>query len=337
MSHSKRNTSLAFFTNHERSLLKGSWGSQSTRLSRDSFLQFGSCKLCLLPVRDPVACSTGPKADIFCRECALNDLVAQKSKIKRIEEEERRRKEDGEDEEAEREDKRQEEEVRRFERVSSGLETASTSLGVKGVKRKAQEMHGKDDENRLTQRLKAEKHGSQASFWVPGIDEPDTKSTHRPSTKSTDLMPLCPASTPETKHEISLKTLITVNFTAEAPADTRGREKIWICPSCKKGFNNSSKARLAKPCGHVVCDICVLQFMTPRKQASIEENSSHQRVFCFVCETDLTESTSKERHKREKKKKEKIRPGLIEINCEGTGFAGGGGNMTKREGVAFQC
>jgi nitric oxide synthase-interacting protein len=123
MSHSKRNTSLAFFTSYERSLLRNSWGSQSTRLTRDSFLPFASCRLCLLPAREPVACSGGPKADIFCRECALNDLVAQRKEIKRLERE-------WEDRETEKdEDKRlaKEEETRRelerFERTAQGLES----------------------------------------------------------------------------------------------------------------------------------------------------------------------------------------------------------------------
>ena len=61
----------------------------------------------------------------------------------------------------------------------------------------------------------------------------------------------------------------------------------------------------------------------------------HGRILCYVCETDVTEPNQK----AEKKKGigDKIQPGLIEVSCEGTGFAGGGTNMAKRDGVVFQC
>lgn len=142
MSHSKRNTSLAFFTSYERSLLRNSWGSQSTRLTRDSFLPFGSCRLCLLPARDPVACSGGSKADIFCRECALNDLVAQRKEIKRLEEEwEGRRLERGEDERLAQEEEAKRE-LEKFERTAQGFETNRLLVNGAEKKRKVGELEG---------------------------------------------------------------------------------------------------------------------------------------------------------------------------------------------------
>jgi nitric oxide synthase-interacting protein len=77
----KRNTSRPVFTAHERAVAKLAWASSSARLSRDSFLPFGSCCLCLESARDPVCCSRG---DIFCRECVLSNLVAQRKGIKRL-------------------------------------------------------------------------------------------------------------------------------------------------------------------------------------------------------------------------------------------------------------
>ena len=318
MSHSKRNTSLAFFTSHERALLRSSWGSQSTRLSRDSFLPFGSCRLCLLQARDPVAC---PSGDVFCRECALNDLVQQRREIKRLEREweiEEKAREEGEVRRRERE---QEREVEAFERVSAGL----GEVGM-GRKRKAEEMHADGGEGQEAGRRKV--GNNEASFWVPGVDGAEKNGDGVQHAKKPEkLAPLCPASTPARKHGFSLKTLVSVQF-SEDVAERTG-EVVKVCPSCKKGLSNSSRARLAKPCGHVLCGSCVAQFMKGEDGA---------KVLCYVCETDVTEKTTREGNGEKKHKdKEKIRPGLVEISCEGTGFAGGGTNVTKREGVAFQC
>ena len=116
----KRNTSLAFFTSHERSLLKSNWGSQATRLSRDSFLPFASCRLCLQIARDPVACAS--HGDIFCRECVFSNLLAQRKELKRLEKEDERRRKEEEEVEKEKGNEEKERAVKDFEKVMMGLE-----------------------------------------------------------------------------------------------------------------------------------------------------------------------------------------------------------------------
>jgi nitric oxide synthase-interacting protein len=154
--------------------------------------------------------------------------------------------------------------------------------------------------------------------------------------KPSKLQPICPASTPSSKHSYSFKTLVTIHFTEEKPSNSE--DSLRICPACRKGLSNSSRAMLAKPCGHVLCGSCVDQFMKPPDVPHTREPDSkeqHGKVLCYVCETDLTER--KPKSGKEKAGKERLGSGLVEISCEGTGFAGGGTNMAKRDGVAFQC
>ena len=70
------------------------------------------------------------------------------------------------------------------------------------------------------------------------------------------------------------------------------------------------------------------------------------RLACYVCETDLSESgmngkgerKNKESRKHIKDKdRDKLKPGLVELSTQGTGFAGGGKNLVGKEGIAFQC
>ena len=103
---------------------------------------------------------------------------------------------------------------------------------------------------------------------------------------------------------------------------------------------------LTIPCGHVICKACVDNFMTPVKQppdphAVEAESENADDIRCYVCEASLADSTKSKAKNLDKdgqaSSKDSMKPGLVEIASEGTGFAGGGKNMAKREGVAFQC
>jgi nitric oxide synthase-interacting protein len=172
------------------------------------------------------------------------------------------------------------------------------------------------------------------SFWTPSVTPSSNKNNVlHDIKKKTKTQPVCPASPEDQPHYYSLHTLVTVNFTEEK--DEKTKTMTQICPACKKVLSNSSKAMLAKPCGHVVCGTCVNTFMKP--QGHHDPHAPHvdpEAVQCYVCEAVLTDKMPE---KKEKEGKEKIGPGLVEIRREGTGFSAGGQTQAQKNGVSFQC
>lgn len=109
-------------------MARAAWGSSTARLSRDSFLPFASCWLCLEPAIDPVACLHG---DIFCRECALSNILAQKKEIKRAEKAREQEDRAAQEDKARRDAEAQERAIREFELTQAGLtiKRGNTSSG----------------------------------------------------------------------------------------------------------------------------------------------------------------------------------------------------------------
>lgn len=446
----KRNTSRAVFTSHERELARRAWGTGAARLGRESFLPFGSCGLCLSAARDPVAC--GARGDLFCRECALDNLLAQRRAARRAaaraaeSDREQREQRDRDDDQA------HARAVRDFEMTLGGLDPADdrrrtrdaaadakiTTLGA-GWNERARNTGDDDtiaatgdDENssaarrkrkldvgelarsaaeadrvkarRLLEDERAEAASKTAlpSFWTPSMTPSSATTTfHNSETPATDsgkkqpkapkTTPMCPSSRPDDPHPYTLHTLVSVNFMEEEAEEDGGggnkngdgsgggdRKKRRICPACRKGLSNASKAVLAKPCGHVLCRSCVDRFMRPashddphhaHNHAHANANASHAaELRCYVCEADLTDrpvqdlgdegdndnndddkdgdgggdadgggKKNKKKKKDKNRDKERIRPGLVELRSEGTGFSAAGANEVKKVGVAFQC
>lgn len=141
------------FTSYERNLAKAAWSSNSARLQRDSFLPFGSCYLCLEVARDPVACSHG---DIFCRECAVSNLVAQKKEIKRTARARARIEEELRDAAVQEGEDAQQRAMKDFELVQAGLNpsTSSSAELKRGEKRKSTIEDGAAEDDRAKPRRK---------------------------------------------------------------------------------------------------------------------------------------------------------------------------------------
>ncbi|KAG8415154.1 hypothetical protein J3458_009028 [Metarhizium acridum] len=347
MSHSKRNTSRAVFTSHERALAKANWSSSSARLNRDSFLPFGSCGLCLEVARDPVACRLG---DIFCRECALANLLAQKKELKRAEKARREAQHEALRAKAADDDEDQKRAVLNFELTQAGL-TGSNKGGIlsnqdnswdheaqssrAGAKRKftldEDELIriAKEDKAKARKAIEDERAAkpSLPSFWTPSLT-PDVQDSKLPAeNKATRTTPTCPASTEDNPHAISMQKLVTIQFQEGRDQSTKGGP--WTCPSCLKTLSNSSSPVMAQQCGHVLCLSCVKKFLIP---ASKEVSAQEVRLMCYVCETPIVGKSAKHEPSTGK-----LPAGLVLLKSEGTGFSARGSNTVERSGVAFQC
>ncbi len=247
-------------------------------------------------------------------------------------------------------------EVEDFERVQAGLSVRGGGKVVGRLNGKIvveQEKEGRKrkfevGEDELLRLAKEGDHSSKRhagdkgdakselpSFWVAG-ETPDNK---KADLKTIKHHPTCPAAAADKPHDFTLKTLVTVHFNEEPPTNASGAP-TRSCPSCHKALSNSTKAVLAKPCGHVLCKPCSDKFQKPPEK-SAHDVDVDETVRCFVCAEDVTQGRSVKRKKDgvdgKKEKEGKVERGLVELSSEGTGFAGGGGNMVKKEGVAFQC
>lgn len=220
-----------------------------------------------------------------------------------------------------------------------------------------------EDRSKARRAIEAERaaaHDARAlpSFWTPS----ETPSTSKRKDGSAEAKrgdgakaasasngaardsstPLCPAG--HDHHSYSLHTLVSIQFDRDAN-DKR------VCPACNKLLTNSSKAVLAKPCGHVLCRSCAHKFVKPpgaNGQAVLFDPHAPAgttgTVRCYVCEADLEErpdekdrKAKKDKKDKKEKKKERVKPGLVDLRSEGTGFSAGGASEVKKNGVAFQC
>lgn len=114
-----------------------------------------------------MACVYG---DIFCRECALNNILAQKKEIKRLEKTRENGEKDAAEEKARQDEEAQARAVKEFEMVQAGFDVKETGERRAGEKRKApldeDEIQGQDD------RAKAQKSNEDGKVRSVGRVSP---------------------------------------------------------------------------------------------------------------------------------------------------------------------
>lgn len=223
-----------------------------------------------------------------------------------------------------------EREVGEFERVQAGLPVAGA--GEKG-KKKRKDADEDDEQVRNGKRARRSAAGDKpaSSFWVPS-ETPnaaeDAPGDGAPPPVKTQTV--CPLSAPSDPHAFSLKTLVEVHFTTVADEADPAAAPRRTCPACRKALSNATRAVLAVPCGHVVCKPCADKFVAPPVGDAHAPEKELSVIRCYVCEADLTTV-------KMGKRKGGLKPGLVEIQSEGTGFAGGGKSVVQKEGIVFQC
>jgi len=239
--------------------------------------------------------------------------------------------------------------VQDFELVQMGLkgqnhtvtERPANSDQARGTKRKfeldEQELRDTIDSDRrkMRQVLEAEKKAATKhlpSFWVPS-EVPSANEAKSQQLKPPKLKTLCPCSSEDSPHTFAFKTLLQVNFTTEVNESTK--KETRICPCCRKTLSNSTKGVLAVPCGHVLCKSCSDRFVKLPETDPHAPTTETGVLRCYVCDANLTETRGEKG--KDKREKPKVKPGLVLIGSDGTGFASAGKSEVQRKGVAFQC
>merc|ERR1712137_605233 len=221
--HAKNNTASSFFTAHEKQQLT-EYGTQKKRLGKESFRNFDCCSLCLKELVEPKACQKG---HLFCKECIYENLLSQKSKIKRDQKLYKQYTARIQNEKKEEEMEKQRAELEAFDKLEcSVLNTADAANKSPGSELSKSEEHSK----------------KFTAFWMPSLT-PEAKEGMKKPSKITKC--------PEGNHPMKLKHLSTVNFTPSVD-----RSSKFQCLVCHKSFTNASTGMLLKPCGHVVCKPC---------------------------------------------------------------------------------
>ncbi|KAK9471652.1 nitric oxide synthase-interacting [Dipodascopsis tothii] len=243
--HSKRNTASSYFTAYERSLLK-QYGRQRQRLTSDSFRELDMCCLCLMRARDPVACAS--EGHVYCRECIVQNLVAQHAEIKRME-------------------------VEMAEAERTAAAEAATKAAAETAKTVAafEQQAGVGASRAPTA---AAERRRQTAFWVPS----QAPAGVAPPVRKRRLAAVCPMSETARPHALALRQLVSVKF-AEETQD--GGEPRRVCPACRKPFGNAMDGYLLKPCGHVVCRRCF-----DGVAAKADADGPAERRSCLECGAD---------------------------------------------------
>lgn len=258
--HSKNNNDLAYFTYDEKRKL--GYGTQKERLGKDSIKPFDACSLCLKPFIDPLSCLKG---HVFCKECILECLLAQKKDIQRkLAAHATQQKHEREDE-VERQNLQKAKELDAFDQQNHG---AMPQYSGKSFNTDKNGFHGANS-------VKATSYEEEAlrtmkAFWLPSATPEAPNKVDAPATCTT-----CP----EGSEKLKMKTLFPIILT-EDDSENKKRsvlDKSYLCPSCKVTLTNTLTLVALSTCGHVFCKKCATKFMAVDKVCLVCSKGCRER------------------------------------------------------------
>ncbi|KAJ7032510.1 hypothetical protein C8F04DRAFT_1261805 [Mycena alexandri] len=353
--HSKNNTASSIFSYAEYQKASAEYGTKRQRLGNESMRRFDACSLCLQTAREPVCCKDG---HLFCKECAVNDLLSQKKDLKRQKEKAEQIRKEIEAQVEQAKAAARERVLQDFERGQLGLAAPpssslpavpsgeSSSAGTKRPFSTAFEFspshvsdlvaQAEDAAARAIAKEQAEAaKGVLPDFWLPSLTPTfggvAARDVLAAGGKSSELKIGAMCRGGGDRHSFALKDLIPVKFSyhvegKEGAGPKEGKDPgEAVCPSCLKKLSNNVIMFLMKPCSHVICRTCTETLVRPPPAAAnpksapeASKDNKEEAHVCVVCDTRL-------------KKKD-----IIELKREGTGFASGGLAESRRGGISFQ-
>ncbi|XP_047945079.1 E3 ubiquitin-protein ligase CSU1-like isoform X2 [Salvia hispanica] len=225
--HSKNNNDLAFFTYDEKRKL--GYGTQNERLGRDSIKPFDTCSLCLKPFIEPMSCGKG---HVFCKECILECLLAQKKDIHRKSAAHAaQQKQEKEDEE----EKLMLQKARELDAFDQQNHGAIPQYNDKNYNSDKNGFHGANSVK--TTSYEEEALRTMKAFWLPSATPEAPNKVHAPSTDT---------KCPEGNEKLSCKVTLT-NTLSLVALSSCGHV---FCKKCADQFVAVDKVCLAcdKPC-----------------------------------------------------------------------------------------
>ncbi|KAJ1664450.1 hypothetical protein IW140_004733 [Coemansia sp. RSA 1813] len=305
--HSKNNTASGVFTYAERQMVD--YGTKTKRLGKDSKRPFDSCHMCLNTSRMPMVCTEG---HIFCKECVMANILEQKQDIQRLQKEFKEFKKREKRKLDEKRARMDELEVKKYIKSEAGLsetggkrkDDSEQSISLQEPTKRVRLLEDKSSELSSPSSSSVFARGKERALQRTHDTQSNDEDNKRPSSfwlpsqapeaKETlkdpsQLSVQCKAS--NDPHSLKLKNLTAVQFRTSSKGEK-------LCPSCDKPLLNSSKIDILRPCGHAICHRCVSNFVLPAKE-------------CFVCQKKVSSEAED----------------VIRLGSDGTGFAGGGGQM----------